>query len=70
MPQPANSRGGCVERMRRTIKEEEIDLSEHEHYTAALCELALAFAGSGSPRFESGGQHTDQIRQPRAYLEP
>jgi len=49
----ANSRGGCAERIHRTIKEEKIDLSEHEDYTAAVCELALTFVESGSPRFTS-----------------
>jgi hypothetical protein len=29
----ANSHGGYDERIDRTIKEEEVDLSEHEHYT-------------------------------------
>jgi len=32
----ANSYGGCGERIDRTIKEEEVDLLEYEHYTNAL----------------------------------
>ncbi|HSR32133.1 MAG TPA: hypothetical protein VLY63_16345 [Anaerolineae bacterium] len=49
----ANARGVCAGRIRRTIKEEKIDLSEHEDYTAACRELALTFAESGSPRITS-----------------
>jgi hypothetical protein len=38
--------GGYAERIHLTIKEEGIDLSEHEDYTAAACESALTFAES------------------------
>jgi hypothetical protein len=61
--------GGYSGRIHRTIKEEEVDVSEHEDYTAALCELALTFAESGLPRFKSGGQYTGQVREPMAYSE-
>jgi len=49
----ATSRGVCAGRIHRTIKEEKIDLSEQEDYTAVSCELALTFAESGSPRITS-----------------
>ena len=49
----ANSRGTCAERIHQTIKEEKIDLSEHEDYTAASCEPALTFVENGSPRINS-----------------
>jgi hypothetical protein len=49
----ANSRGACAKWIHRTIKEEKIDLSEHEDYTAASCEPALTFVESGSPRINS-----------------
>ena len=61
--------GGYAERIRLTIGEEGIDLSEHEDYTAAVCELALKFVESGSPRFKSGGQYTGQVREPMVYSE-
>jgi hypothetical protein len=49
----ANSHGGYDERIDRTIKEEEVDLSEHEHYTDAVFQLGLMFAEIGLPRIAS-----------------
>ena len=49
----ANARGVCPGRICRTIKEEKIDLSEHEDYTAASCEPTLTFVESGSSRITS-----------------
>jgi hypothetical protein len=46
-------RGRYHERIDRTSKEEEVDLSEHEHYTDALCKRGLIVAEIGSPKFRS-----------------
>jgi hypothetical protein len=51
----ANSHGGCGERIDRTIKEEEVDLSEHDHYTAAVFQSGLMLAEIGPPSITSQG---------------
>jgi hypothetical protein len=48
-----NSRRGYGERLARTIKEAEVDLSEHEHYTDTVFQLGLMFAEIGSPNITS-----------------
>ena len=46
----------------KTTKDEEVDLSEHEHYTDALFQPGLAVAAIGSPRFRS-----QEIRTPARW---
>jgi hypothetical protein len=51
----ANSHGGCLVRIDRTIEEEEVDLSEHLHYTDGVFQLDLMLAETCPPRFKSQG---------------
>jgi hypothetical protein len=49
----ANSHGSYCERIDRTTTEEEVDLSEHEHYTDALFQPGLMVAEIGPPSITS-----------------
>jgi len=57
-------------RIAPTIKGEEVDLSEHEHYTAAAFQPGLILAEIGLPNAKVREQFIGQARELMAYSEP